>query len=260
MEEIIQKINLERLIYTIIFILVSILVYKFFAAIVRHRLKIGKHNKSRDTYFALFSSIIRYAYIVLVAICALQINGVNVSSLLAGVSIISAVLGLALQDTLKGAIRGFSLASEDYYKVGDYVKINDMSGTVVHLGIRSTKLRDGLTGNIITIANSEINKAEVSADLINVDIPLPYELKLSKAESIMEEIVMRAKAENTDKLIECEYRGVSELASSSINYRIYAKCSDDRIQIKRNIYHAALAVLEEYKISVPYPQLDVHQK
>ena len=260
MEELLQKINLEHIIYSIIFILCSILFYKLVSCPIKNHFKSRKKNKGRDTYFALISSLIRYAYIILVALCVLQINGFNVTSLLAGVGIASAVIGLALQDTMKDIIRGFSLASEDYYKVGDYVKINDMSGTVVHLGIRSTKLRDGLTGNIITIANSEINKAEVSADLINVDIPLPYELKLSKAESIMEEIVMRAKAENTDKLIECEYRGVSELASSSINYRIYAKCSDDRIQIKRNINHAALAVLEEHKISVPYPQLDVHQK
>ena len=260
MEEFFKNINLERIIYSVIFILFSILFYKLVSWPIKHRFKVRKKDKNRDTYFALIFSVIRYAYIILVTLCVLQINGLNVTSLLAGVSIVSAVIGLALQDTIKDVIRGFSLASEDYYKVGDYVKINDMSGTVVHLGFRSTKLRDGLTGNIITIANSEIDKAEVSADLINVDIPLPYELKLSEAEPIMQEIVELAKAENPDTLTECEYRGVSELANSSINYRIYARCSSDRIQVKRNIYHAALSVLEEHKISVPYPQLDVHQK
>lgn len=260
MEEFFNNINLERLIFSVIFILCSILFYKLVSWPIKHRLKTNKRNKSRNTYFALISSVIRYAYIIIVALCVLQINGFNVTSLLAGVSIVSAILGLAMQDTLKDAIRGFSLASEDYYKVGDYVKINDVSGTVTHLGIRSTKLRDGLTGNVITIANSEIDQAEVSADLINIDIPLPYELKLSKAEAIMAEIVERAKAENQENLVECEYRGVSELADSSINYRIYARCLNDRAQVKRNLYHAALSVLEERKISIPYPQLDVHQK
>ncbi len=261
MEELIASINLERVIYSAVFVLCSIVFYKLVSWPIKHRIKArNKKNKGRDTYFALISGVVRYIYIIFVVLCVLQINGINVTSLLAGVGIVSAVIGLALQDTFKDIIRGFSLASEDYYKVGDFVKINGMSGTVTHLGIRSTKLRDGLTGNIYTIANSEIDMAEVSADLINIDIPLPYELKLSKAEPIMEEIVERALNENEEKLIECQYRGVSELAPSSINYRLFARCNGDRAQMKRNLNRVALAVLEEHKVSIPYPQMDIHQK
>lgn len=260
MEELLSSINIERLIYSIIFVVFAVLFYKLVSWPIKRRLKIGKKNKGRDTYLALIRSLVRYAYIIFVGLCVLQINGINVTSLLAGVGIVSAVIGLALQDTFKDIIRGFSLASEDYYKVGDFVKINGVSGTVTHLGIRSTKLRDGLTGNIYTIANSEIDMAEVSADLINIDIPLPYELKLSKAEPILQQIVERAKEENSETLIECEYRGVSELAPSSINYRIFARCHGDRAQMKRNLNRVALTVLEENKVSVPYPQMDIHQK
>ena len=204
-------------------------------------------------------SFIRIVYICVVILILLSLFGVNVSSLLAGVGIASVAIGLAVQDTLKDIIRGISIISEDYFKIGDYVTINGDSGTVIRTGIRSTKIKDGLTGNIISIANRNIEKAEVSATTIHLDIPLPYELKLSKAEEIMGEIVNACiELENVEK---AEYRGVSEFGDSSIKYRLVAhSLKGERAQAKRDILRAALTVMEKHHVSVPYPQLDVHRK
>jgi small conductance mechanosensitive channel len=179
--------------------------------------------------------------------------------MLAGVGIVSVVVGLAVQDTLKDIIRGISIISEDYFKIGDYVTIGEHSGTVVKPGIRSTKIKDGLTGNVISIANRNIEKAEVASNVLNLDIPLPYDLKLSKAEELMNEIVERAK--ELELVNVCEYRGVNELDDSCIKYRLYAETKrGERIQAKRDILGTALTVMEERKVSVPFPQLDIHQK
>ena len=207
----------------------------------------------------MIGSFARMAYIVLVALFILLINVVNVYGLLAGVGFSSVSIGLAVQDTLKDIIRGISIISEDYFKMGDYVTIGENSGTVIYSGIRSTKLKDGLTGNIISIANRNIEKAEVGATVINLNIPLPYELKLSTAEEIMQEIATQC--QDADFVTECKYLGVNSLGDSAIEYRLFAKSEKGkRVDAKRNILHKTLEILEQHKVSVPYAQVDVHRK
>ncbi len=258
MEDFIKNINWNNIASSVVTIIVAIILYQIIKIPFKKAFQRDK-NKERNTYASMIGSFARMAYIVLVSLFILRINGVNVDGLLAGVGVASVAIGLAVQDTLKDIIRGISIISEDYFKMGDYVTIGSDSGTVVYSGIRSTKLKDGLTGNIISIANRNIEKAEVSATTLNLNIPLPYELKLSDAENIMNEIAEACKS--LEFITDCEYRGVNALANSAIEYRLFAKSEKGkRIEAKRNILHKTLEILEKRKVSVPYPQIDVHRK
>ena len=258
MENFIKHINWDNIVSSGITIIAAVIIYHIIKIPFKKAFQRDK-NKERNTYAAMVGSFVRMAYIILVALFILRINGVNVDGLLAGVGVASVAIGLAVQDTLKDIIRGISIVSEDYFKMGDYVTIGSDSGTVIYSGIRSTKLKDGLTGNIISIANRNIEKAEVSATNINLNIPLPYELKLSEAEKIMTEIAEASR--ELDFVTDCQYRGISSLADSAIEYRLFAKSEKGkRVDAKRNILHKTLEVLEKHKVSVPYPQIDVHRK
>ena len=258
MEEFIKNINWDNIASSCVTVVIAVILYQIIK-IPFKKIFQRDNNKGRNTYLSMVGSFVRMAYITLVALFILRINGVNVDGLLAGVGIASVAIGLAVQDTLKDIIRGISIISEDYFKMGDYVTIGTDSGTVVYSGIRSTKLKDGLTGNIISIANRNIEKAEVSATTLNLNIPLPYELKLSDAEKIMDEIAEACKS--LEFITDCEYRGVNELADSAIEYRLFAKSErGKRIEAKREILHKTLEILEQHKVSIPYPQMDIHRK
>lgn len=258
MQDFIKNINWDNIISSGITIIVAIILYQIIKIPVKKAFMRDK-NKGRTTYLAMLGSFVRMFYMALVALFVFRINGVNVDGLLAGVGIASVVIGLAVKDTLADIIRGVSIISEDYFKMGDYVTIGSDSGTVVYSGIRSTKLKDGLTGNIISIANRNIGRAEVGATTINLNIPLPYELKLSKAEAIMNEIAEASAG--LEFVTECKYRGVNALGESAIEYRLFAKSEKGkRIEAKRHILHKTLEILEQHKISVPYPQMDIHRK
>ena len=258
MEDFIKNINWNNIASSVVTIIVAIILYQIIKIPFKKAFQRDK-NKERNTYASMIGSFARMAYIVLVSLFILRINGVNVDGLLAGVGVASVAIGLAVPDTLKDIIRGISIISEDYFKMGDYVTIGTDSGTVVYSGIRSTKLKDGLTGNIISIANRNIEKAEVSATTLNLNIPLPYELKLSDAEKIMNEIAEACKS--LEFITDCEYRGVNELADSAIEYRLFAKSEKGkRIEAKREILHKTLEILEQHKVSVPYQQMDIHRK
>lgn len=258
MEDFIKNINWDNIVSSGVTIIIAIILYQVIKTPFKKILRRDK-NKERNTYASMIGSFARMAYIVLVALFILRINGVNVDGLLAGVGVASVAIGLAVQDTLKDIIRGISIISEDYFKMGDYVTIGENSGTVIYSGIRSTKLKDGLTGNIISIANRNIEKAEVGATVINLNIPLPYELKLSTAEEIMQEIATQC--QDIDFVTECKYLGVNALGDSAIEYRLFAKSEKGkRVDAKRNILHKTLEILEHHKVSVPYTQVDIHRK
>ena len=64
-----------------------------------------------------------------------------------------------------------------------------------------------------------------------------------------------------DFVTECQYLGVNALGNSAIEYRLFAKSEKGkRADAKRNILHKTLEVLEQHKVNVPYPQMDIHRK
>lgn len=56
------------------------------------------------------------------------------------------------------------------------------------------------------------------------------------------------------------YRGVSELADSSVNIRIIAKCREaDRAQLDRDLRRRLKLIFDEHNINIPYPQVVLNQ-
>ena len=246
---------------TVIIIILSIIIYRIvyniFVKGFKSKLdkKISKKNK---TYVRLITSILKYAFIGLTLLVVLQINGINVSSLLAGVGIVGVVIGLAIQDALKDVIRGFAILSDNYYSVGDTVIYKGTTGKVLELGLNSTKIQD-LTGNVITIANRNIEEMTVVSGTVVINIPLSYELKVKDAKKVMEEIVKEvSKNNNTDNV---RYLGVNNFNDSSIDYLlVFDSLVDTKLQARRDALSTILEVLEKNNIEIPYNQLDIHNK
>ena len=141
MENFINSLSHSKIVSSIIVTIISFAIYRIIKNII---VKSEKNNKIKDklnkksrTYIKMTNSIIRYIFIIITVLILLQINGIDVSSMLAGVGIVSVILGLAIQDALKDIIRGFSILSENYFTVGDVVIYNDIIGKVLELGLKN---------------------------------------------------------------------------------------------------------------------------
>ncbi len=179
--------------------------------------------------------------------------------MLAGVGIASAIIGLAVQDALKDIIRGFSILSDQYFSVGDVIEYNGITGKVMVIGLKSTKVRDILTDNIVSIANRNIEQVAIVSNSLYLKFPMPYEVPVDRAENVIDSIIEAVKQDV--KIDDAEYKGVSELADSSIKYLIKITCLPEaKTQVKRDAQGIILRVLAENNIEVPYNQIDVHQK
>lgn len=256
--------DLLMMIFKSIFsIVVSIILYNIFVVVIGASINksgFGKlSNKKKATYLKMLKSIIRYVLLVINVLIILKIFGINITSMLAGVGIIGIILGFAVQDALKDIIKGIDIIADNYYQVGDVIKYNDITGKVISIGLKTTKLEDVNTFNMVSISNRNIEQVEVVSNLINIDVPISYEVSLDKAERVINDIVESIKKH--DGVNKCEYRGVNDLADSSIKYQIKVYCNPiNKVQIRRDSLRYILVGLDKHNLSVPYNQIDVHQK
>ncbi len=261
MEEAWEKLFSNNIFKSCIVILISILIYELLNRLIFKKAK-GKNSKLSNrnkTYLRVFSSFIRYVLIAITILAVLQINGINVESILAGAGIIGIVVGFAVQDALKDIIRGMTILTDRYFQVGDVVQYGEIMGKVISTSLNTTKIEDLKTFNIVTIANRNIEQIEVVSDSIDIMVPLSYELPISEAERVVNQIVEQVRL--IPEIKKCEYKNVANLNQSNIDYMINVRTEPSiRRPITRQVQRIILQVLEQNEIEVPYNQLDIHQK
>lgn len=263
MEEIIKEQWFINLATSVIVIIIGYLVY-----IIVNTFILKRFEKSDSKFFKQNkkAKIIRYLRttlkclsLLIVCLVVLGIYGIDLSSTIASLGVVSIVVGFAVQDVLKDIIRGFIIMGDSYYKVGDVIKFSDVEGKVLSVGLRTTKLQDIRTLNIVSISNRNIEKVEVISKLLTIVVPLPYELKIDEAEKILNIIINNIKKCNN--VTECTYLGLNNLSSSSLDYLIKIICEPiNKLQTRRDALSTIVKELEKHNISIPYNQLDIHNK
>lgn len=110
-------------------------------------------------------NVVRHLLLVIVyAVTALSIvgavTGVNLVPLLATSTVITVVLGLALQDTLGNLFAGLALSLEKPFREGDHILVDGVEGRVEHIGWRATHVRT-FTRDLVVFPNSILGKARL---------------------------------------------------------------------------------------------------
>ena len=261
-QDILNNIWFQRSFWSIIVVLLSLLLYHAVTKVLTAKEKKSSRilsDKKNKTFIRMLKSIIGTTLAVLTILTILQIFGVNVTSMLAGVGIASIVVGFALQDALKDIIRGFEIVSDNYYEIGDLIKYGDNVGQVLSVTLRTTKIQDINTMNIVSIANRNIDKVEVDQGYVYIPIPMPYELKVEQSEKIMHEIVEKLKKK--EGIITAAYQGITAFDASSLNYQVFITSDPmNRLQARRDALRIIYTTLEANKIHIPYTQLDLRNK
>ena len=127
------------------------------------------HRGSRLSGSASVLRLVRRALdgLVLFASVLLALNhfGVNVTAALAGLGVGGIAVALAAQKTLENVIGGISLIADQVVRVGDFLKLGDVVGTVEQVGLRSTRIRT-LDRTLVSMPNGQI--ANMSLETFSV--------------------------------------------------------------------------------------------
>ena len=202
-------------------------------------------------------TVIRYTVLIFALLSLLQINGINISSILAGLGIASVVFGLAIQEPLRDIIAGIQIMTDRFYKTGDVVSYNGQEGTVVFFDLRCTKIQLPDTKSILTVSNRNISEITQVSGTVVIDVPLPYTLSASDSKKAMNKIAEKIAA--ADGIYSCDVRGIEEFKDSSVSWRLSFDCDPrERLAKKKEADVIIYETLEEENISIPFNQLDVH--
>ena len=263
MKEFLSFFTIQKNYLSIIIIFFSIITYlvckKILKKIIINNENTNKFSKKKNTYVKFFNNILKYLVVLGAALLILQVNGVNISSIVASLGLISLIVGFALQDALKDIIMGINIFIDDYFSIGDVVKIEDVEGKVIEIGLKFTKLKDINNNNIFVISNRNISKALNISEQLDINIPLPYDEKIEAMENIIKIII--DKISTLNNVISVEYKGLNEFGDSAIFYKIRIFCKPEfKPQTKRDANRIIKFELDKNNISIPYKQIDIHNK
>lgn len=123
---------------------------------------VGQHYRDnadidggRRTTLAAFTFLGRLALASIAILLILENLGVDITALLAGIGIGAVAIGLALQNILSDLFASLSIVLDKPFEIGDYVVVDDLSGTIENIGLRTTRVRS-LSGEQLVFANNDL--------------------------------------------------------------------------------------------------------
>ena len=213
-------------------------------------------ERKANTLNAVIQNLIKYIVYFAAVLMILAELGVNTASLIAAAGVGGVAVGFGAQSLVKDIISGFFILFEDQYAVGDYVQIGDSMGTVVELGLRTTKIK-AYTGEVNIIPNGEINRVtnySRSNHLAMVDMGIAYETDIEKAIQVMTDVAGEYAAENDNIVAPPEVIGVMSFDASSITLRaIMWTAPMQHWGIEREMRKRYKAAFEQHGIEIPFP-------
>lgn len=215
-----------------------------------------------ETICRLLHNFLKYISVLALLFYCLSLFGIDTATLLASAGILTLIVGLGAQTLVSDILAGLFIIFEGEFQVGDIVTIGDWRGTVVEIGIRTTKILDG-SGNIKIISNSDVTGVvnmtrEFSYSWI--DVGIEYGESLERVESILEDEFPNIRKHIPNILDGPFYKGVVSLGDNSVNIRIMVLCAEgDRIQMERDLNREMKLIFDRHNISIPFPQVVINK-
>ncbi|AEY68056.1 mechanosensitive ion channel family protein [Clostridium sp. BNL1100] len=240
------------LLKTVIVLIVAFALVKIGRVVIKKlfdkqkKLKFKIDDKRIDTISTLTISIFKYT-VYIGALLTILSGILDLKAILAAAGVGGVALGFGAQSLVKDTISGFFILLEDQYAVGDTVTIEGLTGTVEHMELRVTRLKN-YTGDLYIIPNGEIRKVinhTRDNKLVIVDIPIAYSSNMAKVTEIAKKVCDEVKKEFDKFTEDPSILGITSLGEQSMNLRITARTlPNEQWEIER---HIRLKIKEEFE-------------
>ena len=247
------------LVAAILILVVGSFVIKGIVAMVGKAVtKSGKGN-------ALFVSFIRnvtskLCWTVLIVV-VLEKVGVNVGPIIAGLGVTGFILGFAFQESLGNLASGLMIAINQPFKIGDYVIVAGLEGTVLTVDMMAVVLATADNKKVVIPNKSAwgapiTNFSALGRRRVDIQIGIDYGCDVSKAIKVALETLPTVPGVLADP---APAVSVAVLADSAVtlNVRPWADGAN-YWSVYNDVQVAVKSAFEKSDISIPFPQLTVH--
>jgi small-conductance mechanosensitive channel len=194
---------------------------------------------------------------------ALQEVGIELLGILASLAVFSLIIGLAVQQTLGNMLNSFMLAIDQPFEVGDRIEVEGVTGTVMSVGILSTKVLT-LTEQLVVIPNNRLVDSTItnfargggdgrgSRHTLTLDIGVDYDERSAHVKQVILDVAKKCPHVEVDPSPRVLLR---ELADFSKNYRLYAWIGDYSEEFLATdwLLREIDGAFSREGISIPYP-------
>lgn len=143
------------IIQIVLFIWLLLRMIDFIADLLEKRanLTVDQSDNQLILFFKDFFKVI-ICIVGLLMVLKLAFN-YNIGSMLTGLSVVAAAIALALRESLENLIASFIIFFDKPFTTGDMVKVQNITGTIERIGLRSTRLRTG-DKSYVTVPNKQM--------------------------------------------------------------------------------------------------------
>ena len=257
-------------------ILNTLIVYDIFWAILaitealRELVHKAAKSFSDDLYKEVGNFLLTIIKILIAGIglgAMLQIWGINVTALLASLGIGGLAFALAAKDTAANLFGSLSLLADKSIRIGEWIKVNGVEGTVEDIGMRTTKIRSFqkslITVPNLIVANNPIeNFSRRGVRRIKMRIGLTYDTTEAQMSKIVEEI--KFMLHNHEQISQKETLLVNfeSFGDSALNIFIYTFTStanwEKYLNIREDIHLKIMKIVEENNSSFAFPSQSIY--
>ncbi len=224
----------------------------------------GMDRTKADTGIVTFLCSLTSAVLkIVVCITAASQLGMNVTSIIAALGAAGLAVGLALQNNMANIASGAQIIFTKPFRVGDYLKLESAEGTVTRIEIMFTTLTTADNKEVI-IPNSKM----ITSVITNYSAQPTRRLDLSYTVSYDDDIaaakaLLRDLSENHPLALQepAPLVAVGEHKENGIALSVQLWCkSEDYWTLYHDMQENVKAVFDEFGFTIPYHQLDVHEK
>ncbi len=286
-------VNISKVFAIIYIILTALLLYRITNTIAYLKMESIRQSKVlKNEVINLSIKVINGLIILIAFIIILKVIGVDLTAVLSGLGIAGAAVAFAAKDSISNIFGSISILLGDVFEQGDWIETNDISGTVVEIGLRASTIRT-FDNALISIPNSNLanngvknwNRRSVGRR-IKMNIGLTYQsdftdirqaiidirVMLKEHPGIANERTSYQNAYRQSKLVSSEdFKGVKrttlvymdEFAGSSINILVYCFSRtvdwNEWLEVKEDVMYKLADILKQNNLEFAYPTMTIHR-
>ncbi len=197
----------------------------------------------------------------------LQVWGINVTALVASLGLGGLAFALAAKDTASNLFGSFALLADKSIRIGEWIKVGGVEGTVEDIGMRTTKIRS-FEKSLITVPNQIVSNSPIEnfsrrgVRRIKMQIGLTYGTSRDQVNAIVKEI--RDMLHNHEKISQKESLLVNfeSFGDSSLNIFIYTFTNTSNweryLNIREDIHLKIMKIVEDNGASFAFPSQSIY--
>ena len=247
--------NLMKVVVAFISVLVFYVVYR----IIKHIIKKQAAPRVEKHTYMLINKFVSYMFYVIIVMYILSLFGINLKAIWGAAGVAGLAIGFAAQTSVSNLISGVFVLSEKAMKVGDFIQVGDVFGTVDSVGLLSVRVHT-LDNQMVRIPNSSV----INSNLVNFnhydirrfvfDMPISYDSNMEKALEVANSIPGKCPVVLQNPVPCVYFDGFGD--AINIKIAVWFNCSD-LINAKNQMYAAIVNTCREQGIEIPYTHYDV---